>query len=475
MKTYKILTLSDLYFLIRYACNRPDLENEWVLARCREVQQEPNGYLDLWAREHYKSSIITFGLTIYDILNDPEITIGIFSHTRPIAKGFLRQIKREFESNERLKTLFPEIVWQNPDKEAPKWSEDDGLIVKRTGNPKESTVEAWGIVDSQPTGKHFKLMVYDDVVTLKNVTPDMIAKTTEAFSHSLNLGSRDGNKKRFIGTRYHFNDTYKFIIDSKLAIERRHAATDNGLADGNPVLLTTEQLSEKKKQGPYIFSSQMLLNPVADQTQGFREEWLSFGEFIAHWQAMNRYIVVDPANEKKKTSDYTAIWVIGLGEDSNYYMLDIYRDRLNLSERGDLLFLLHRKWKPRAVGYEKYGMQADIEHFKDRMKRENYRFGIKELGGSMAKNDRIRRLIPLYLQNRIWFSHMCVKTDYEGRSHDLVNVFIQEEFKAFPVGLHDDMLDAQSRILDMDLTWPTQVQQEDRYSGYSKEEVNPWV
>ena len=73
------------------------------------VQESPDGHLDLWAREHYKSTIITFGQTIQDILRDPEVTVGIFSHTRPIAKGFLRQIKRELESNQTLKDLFPDI------------------------------------------------------------------------------------------------------------------------------------------------------------------------------------------------------------------------------------------------------------------------------------------------------------------------------------------------------------------------------
>ena len=77
--------------------------------------------------------------------------MGIFSHTRPIAKGFLRQIKRELEGNNVLKALFQDILHADPQHQSPKWSEDDGIIVKRKTNPKEATVEAWGLVDGQPT------------------------------------------------------------------------------------------------------------------------------------------------------------------------------------------------------------------------------------------------------------------------------------------------------------------------------------
>ena len=60
-------------------------------------------YIDLWARFHYKSSIITFAGVIQEVMCDPEITVAIFSVTRPIAAKFLHQIKEEFEQNLTLK------------------------------------------------------------------------------------------------------------------------------------------------------------------------------------------------------------------------------------------------------------------------------------------------------------------------------------------------------------------------------------
>ena len=118
-----------------------------------------NGVLDLWAREHYKSTVITFAGSIFRIIRshgiEPpdkrEVTIGIFSHTKPIAKGFLRQIKYELETNDHLQMVFDDIFYANPRKEASKWTEDEGITVKRKSNPKEATVEAHGLVDGQPT------------------------------------------------------------------------------------------------------------------------------------------------------------------------------------------------------------------------------------------------------------------------------------------------------------------------------------
>ncbi len=453
----RFLCRTDLYFLLRYGCGRKDLEHPWSFARCREVQEEPDGYLDLWAREHGKSSIITFGLTVQDILNDPEVTFGLFSHTRPIAKGFLRQIKREFEANESLKSWFPDILWANPAKEAPKWSEDDGIIVKRSGNPKESTVEAWGLVDGQPTSKHFKKRTYDDIVTRESVTtPDMMRKTTEAFELSDNLGC-EGGTFRMPGTRYHFNDTYGELIRRKAVKLRFYPATHDGTEGGKPVLMSPETLAAKRRiQGFYTFQCQMLLNPKGDETQGFRREWLRYSKGEPRRGGLNVYLLVDPASKKNKTSDYTTIWAVGLGRDKNYVVLDVIRDRLNLTQRTDKLFEMHEKWLPLKVAYEEYGLQADIEHIEYVQEERQYRFGIKPVGGKLSKPDRIKKLMPLFENGRVFLPQTRFYTDHSGETLNLIEVFVEEEYAAFPVSRHDDMLDALARIEDPGLSvrWP---------------------
>ncbi len=420
---------------------------------CRCIQVEGGKYL---AGTHYtathNSTILTYGLPIQELVIDPEDRIGIFSHTRPIAKQFLRQIKQSLEGDVPIKSWFPDVFWPNPRQQAPKWSEDDGLIVKRKGYAREASIEAWGLVDGQPTSKHFTKRIYDDVVTKESVTnPEQMKKVREAYELSHSLGT-DGGQMRVLGTHYSFGDLY-FDIKKTLPPEkiREKPATDDGTRDGNPVFLSQERLDElRRTQGLYVFACQQLLRPTAAGNQRFEEEWPRYWP-AAQYNHLNLYILVDPANEKKKSSDYTVMMVIGTGADENYYIINIIRDRLNLTERTNMLMRLHRDYRPLAVGYEKYGKDSDIEHIEFVMQKENYRFDITPLSGPLSKADRINSLVPLFEFHRIYLPDRCVKVNYEGIQEDLCQVFIHEEYLAHPYEVHDDMLDCLARINDPDM------------------------
>lgn len=505
------LCLTDLYFLIRYGFKRKDLEREWLFQRCREVQANPNGYLDLWARDHYKSTIITFGQTIREILNDPEITISFFSHTRPIAKGFLKQVMRELSTNEMLKLLFPDVLWADPEKEAPKWSEDDGIIVKRKTNPKEATLEAWGLVEGQPTSKHFKLRVYDDVVTRENVTtPEQIKKTTEAWELSNNLGM-DGGWERYIGTRYSLHDTYSEMIKRSAVKPRIHPATHNGKMDGKPVFFSNETWEDKKKkQSRKTIAAQLLQNPLADEDATFQPLWLRSWEIRP--RTINVYILGDPNRKIGSTNDNCSFSVIAIGSTGVKYLVDGYCHQMTQSQRWTALRDLYAFWGKMPgvmsvyVGYEKYGAEQDLDYFEERQKEERIPFPIEELSwtreravGEQSKRMRIERLEPDFRNGRFllplavlhnskpctWYvdrdpesktyqnviyrevegltklqKHVIEagspelickaikRVDENGRTYDVTQKFI-EEYLYFPFGEYKDSLDAASRVYDM--------------------------
>ena len=442
----------DLYFFIIYILGRKDMaEHNWYFDRIREVQKEPDGRLDLWARGFCKTSIITHGMSIWDIMRNPETTIGIVSWSRRAAIDIVKAIKTELESNELLKELYPDVLYDNPEVQSTRWSDERGLIVKRTSNKREATIEGTGL-DTQLTGRHFDILVYDDIVSVNNVTSnEVIQNTTNALLTSFNLVSRDG-KKRFIGTRYHTVDTYDYLIKNKIVKPRIYPATIDGTPDGEPCeIITKEQLEEKRHEmTPFIFSAQMLLNPVSDDERRFNPQLFQYYDKASLDKlTKNVYITVDAATSKKKGSDYSALAVMAVDALDNVYLVDLVKDKLNLDERKKKLFELVLKYKPLVVGYERYALMADTDYIRKCQETENIRFPIVELGGKLSKIERVDRFVPTFSNRKFYIPESLEYRDYEGKSHDLIQE-LKYEMINFPKG-HDDCIDAISRIKDPEL------------------------
>lgn len=414
-----LLGLNDRFYLLTAICARKDAIHKFVFDRCREVESAPDGYLDLWARGHYKSTIISFAGVLQEALADPEITIGIFSFNKKLAKQFVQQIKRECEGNEVLKVIYHDVLYFNPKVDSPKWSEDEGLIFQRTSNPREATISGWGLVDAMPTGRHFRLLVYDDVIEKRNVSnPDMVKKATEAWELSDNLGVGDGTRKWHVGTRYSFADTYGVILERRILKSRLYPATNNGKLNGEPVFFSKKHWEHVKKTQRSTVAAQMLQNPVAGKEGTF--SLTSFKPYELLPSALNVYIMGDPSLGISKQSDRTAIAVVGVDTGGNYYLLDGVRHRMSLQERWNYLRMLHDKWQDVPgvqlikVGWEKYGLQADIEYFEIELRKikEERRFVVEEINwpreGDHSKDARIARLQPLfdtgrfYVPNIVW-------------------------------------------------------------------------
>jgi hypothetical protein len=381
--------------------------------------------------------------------------------------------------------------------------------VRRRSNPKEATIEAHGLVDGQPTSRHYGLLVYDDVVTDRSVTtPEQILKTTAAWELSDNLGHHHGVRKWHVGTRYHFGDTYGVILERGVLKPRIHPATDDGTLRGAPVFLTPARWEEVKKTQRSTVAAQMLLNPIAGNEAVFRAQW--FRGYEVRPLRLNVHILCDPSKGGTNRSDRTAIAVIGVDPGGNKYLLDGVRHRMKLSERYQYLKQLFTHWSDAPgvqsvrVGYERYGAQVDTEVIAEWQQRDRIFFPIEELNfrreGAHSKRDRIERLEPdmkrgkfhlpgiawhpefgnrdgaalwrveetsgkvLYrplkaptramseatrLQQSFRVCRPIKRLDENREPYDLTRAFIEEAL-FFPFAPHDDLIDAASRIYDME-------------------------
>lgn len=468
----------DRFFLLVFGMGREDACHPWIFARCREVQRQPEGFLDLWSRFHYKSTIVTLGGAIQEILRNPNITIGIFSNVVKLSKKFVGQIKRELE-RERLRALFPDILHARPPPSG--WSAEFGLIVKRAANPKEPTVQAAGLVDGQPVGSHYDLRIYDDIVTPESVsTAEQIRKTTEAWELSLALGTIHGGRAWYVGTRYHPQDTYKELLDRHVLVERRHTCYEGDAERGRSVLMPEDKLSTlRREMGERVFASQMLQRPVGAGVRTFRDEWFRTISKMPARSGLNVYILVDSANSKKARSDYTTMWVVGLGRDKNYYVLDGVHERLNLSERTQAIFELVERWTPNGVWWEQVGLAADVEHIQEKQDDIGWHFAITAFAQRVAKPERIGWLVPCFEAGRIFFPERILRTDRRGELYDAVHDLATYEYSTHPICKHDDMLDCLANIrhpvVAAALRFPVAPRAEGRgQSGKTVFSYTPW-
>lgn len=443
----RLLCLRDRYFLLTQALGVRVALHPWVYERCREVEADPDGHLDLWSRGHFKSTIITYAGVIQEILRNPEICVCIMSYKAGAAKSFLSQIKVAFENSDILLACFPDILYpERKDHAGDQWSVEGGIVVKRHATRKEATVQASGLVEGQLTGGHFDLLVYDDVVTLESVyTPEQAQRTTDAFSMSGNLASTN-TRRWYIGTRYAIYDTYQWMIDHGIP-ERRHIAIDE---NGDPVYWSKEELERRKREmTTKDWASQILQQPTGEGELVFRPEWIQRYNTAPERASMNVYILIDSANAKRTAkggSDYTVMTVWGWARDKNYYLLDAVRDRMSLAERTTCLFELVQKWQPNCTFWEQIGAMSDVAHVQEKQDHTGWHFPITQLHQTVPKADRIHWLEPLFRNSRIWIPFHLWRRSVSDEAYDFVEVFEREEYLSFPSVRHDDMLDCMANL-----------------------------
>jgi len=467
---FRECALNDFWFFCRWVLSlgklrcddiyserygKPWLDHPWLFERCREIQAEPNGCLDLWPRYHFKTSLLTQSLTLWDLADNPDLRFAIITYKMDtVGESFLAQIKNECEDNELLKRLFPATFWANPQKQAKEWTLD-ALRFKQTGNPKEPSIIIASLRGGI-TAFHVDVRIFDDIVTEENVrSTDAIDDTTLRVRNISGTAS-DFTVNRATGTHWAVGDTYDALLKGGIFKLRHHDLFE---ADGvTPVLRSKQWCEDRYREMTLIGGTThwvcvMRNKPELASDLHFELSWLEYYDTdpMEMRAKLNVYMIIDTAKAKSKSSDYTVISVVGLGKGvpfGHYYLLDMVRDRLGLTEMGDIVFSMVEKWKPTYVFIETVGAARDDEYLRERQNEELHKFRIISYDDKIAKEKLISQLEPIFKAHRFHFPRK-LQSRTEGRPVDLIERFVNDEYRVWSISRpskYDDVLDNLARV-----------------------------
>lgn len=424
----------SLYFFAKAVLGYKDMTAELHLDVCRFLQGPSRQKLLELPRQHLKSTIGTMSYAIWRIIKDPNIRILIVSATSTNASKFLRDIMSHFETNEILRWLFPEVI---PDFKKVKWTET-AIEVQRSQHFPEATVEAIG-VGGTAVSRHYNLKIMDDLVNEDHlIDTEQMNKVVEWYKRSVNLGiNPNTDEDLVIGNRWAFNDIISFVKENQPYFQvYSRAAIEDELCIW-PERFNQEVLDRiLELQGPKIFSCQFMNNPVHEDSRSFDPSWFRRFDDLPT-QNLRFYTAIDPAISTKR-GDYSALVTVGMDGLRNIYIVDVRRGRWGVDELIDQMFDVVRTWRPIEVGLETVMFQkALLWPIREAMRRHETTFRIKELRPStkITKEGRISALHEYFANGSLWIR--------KGLRE------LEQELLQFPVGAHDDMIDALAYVVQM--------------------------
>ncbi len=455
--------LSHFYEFNRDILSWPDIYEPLHRKVCEFVQNnvESKKLLILLPRGSFKSSMITIGFPLWRLAQNPQERILIANATYPMATSFLSQIKDHISKNETFKELFGDFSAS-----AASWREDRITISREKAyEQKEPSVIAQGM-STNVTGSHYSLGILDDMVNRENITTrDQMDKVINFYKDALDLidvNKNDHKEVICIGTTWHHADFYSWILDEETGILDDFAVMRKPAYTGEwkkgkllfPPRLGWKVLEDlKRSQGTSHFSSQYLLEPKSIEDAVFKFKFKSYEESDIRGLSLNKFITIDPAISEKKEADYSAMTCVGVDKQNNWYILDIWRDKVPPKRLLDQMFYWDDKWKPIKVGIETTAFQKVLQYFAyDEMKRKNHFIPIMELKhADRSKYDRIMGLEPRYETGSIFHPQKTTVPLVEE---------LEQELRDFDKGKHDDLID--SLASQLELAFPVKQKQERR-------------
>lgn len=431
----------------------------------------------LFPRDHGKSAMVAYRVA-WEITKNPAIRVLYISSTQKLAEKQLKFIKDILELP-IYRYYWPDMTNIDEGKRE-KWTEREISVdhpERKRQIIRDPTVFTAGLT-TNIVGLHCDIAVLDDCVVDTNAYSDEgREKCASQASYLTSILGTDG-RLWAVGTRYHPKDLYdtfkKQVVKIKddegnivksyelyeileRPVEDRGDGTGQFLwpkPEGKKFGFNQQILAEKQAgySDPVKFRAQYYNDPndlstssiTPDMFQYYNRSLLSQknGRWFYKDRRLNVFAAIDFAYSLSKEADYTAIVVVGVDGNNNYYVLDIDRFRSNrVSEYFDRILRLYHKWGFRKISAEVVAAQEVIV----KALKEDY---IREHGIALtvvdtrpsrlqgAKEQRIESVLqPKYANKQIWH--------YSGGNCSLL-----EEELLMQNPAHDDIKDSLSNAID---------------------------
>lgn len=445
-------------------------------------QERKQNMLILLPRDHGKSAICGGYYAAWQIVKNPAIRILYLSATSNLASKQLKFIK-DILTHKTVQKYWPELIHPQ-EGQREKWTETEIAVdhpKRKAEYIRDPTVWAAGLTTSI-TGMHADLIIGDDVVVEDNAdTEDGRNKVRKQYSYLASIGGAMG-RQLFVGTRYNPQDLYTSLLEAVVEeydddgdlilseklyevferqVEDRGDGTGEFLwprqrtKDGTEFGFNASILARKKAQ--YLdlgaFYSQYYNDPNHVSAGGISRDCFQYYDRAhvsrsqGHWyyqgRRLNIFASIDFAFSLEKKADYTAIVVVGVDSQQNYFVLEIARFKSgDISEYFKEILQLHRKWDFRKMRAEITGAQDVIV----RDLKQNY---IRVHGLALSiddyrptrnegtKAERIKNILkPKYDNRQVWH--------YQGG-----NCQVLEDELVVLKPAHDDVKDALASAIDV--------------------------
>ena len=214
---------------------------------------------------------------------------------------------------------------------------------------------------------------------------------------------------------------------------------------------TVEKLEQKRKEMQIegrdaSFYQEYFNEPLSDEDQIFRREMFRYFNAL-QWEEVKKkphriYTLVDPAISKKTTADFTAVITVAIDYMNRIFIMEITRERLDPIETIRVIFSHYVKWQPIYVGIETTAYQKALKYF---IEQEKYReksivqsMQIVEIKPTIDKVTKITKLQPFYAIASVFHN-----------SDDKNTSILEQELLRFPKGVHDDIIDCISNVIEI--------------------------